>query len=223
MSKDLAAERSDYQGDHLRERDAPDDPYLLFDRWLTDAFLARDAGSLAEPTAMVVATAAPDETGRWRPSSRTVLLKEVDSGGFVFFTNYNSRKGAELASCPRAALHFGWYVLHRQVRVEGNVGQLSRAESAAYFATRPRGSQLGAWASRQSSVVESLEELAASYAAAEQRYADSVVPCPPHWGGFRVQPETIEFWQGQPSRMHDRLLYQKLPDNDDWSRSRLAP
>ncbi len=223
MSRDIAAERSDYEGDRLREGEAPDDPYLLFARWLSDAFAARDLGTVSEPTAMVVSTAGQDDTGNFRPSSRSVLLKGVDSGGFVFFTNYDSRKGHELAANPWAALHFGWYSLYRQVRIEGTVSRVHRAESETYFATRPRGSQLGAWASRQSSVVGSLQELVASYTAAEQRYAGSEVPCPPHWGGFRVRPEMIEFWQGQPSRMHDRLVYRQSAVTGDWSLSRLAP
>jgi pyridoxamine-phosphate oxidase len=138
MSPDLAAERIDYLGDHLLESEAPGDPYALFERWLADAFAAKARGVLPEPTAMVVAT-----SHRGRPSARTVLLKEASPQGFVFFTNYTSHKGAELAENPLVALHFGWYPLQRQVRVEGTAARVSRAESEAYFATRPRGSQLG--------------------------------------------------------------------------------
>jgi pyridoxamine 5'-phosphate oxidase len=216
MSHDLASERVDYLGDHLLESEAPDDPYLLFERWLADAFDAKERGTLSEPTAMVVATA---DNGH--PSARTLLLKQVDQGGFVFFTNYESRKGVELAHNPEVALHFGWYALHRQVRVEGVAGRVSREESESYFASRPRGSQLGAWASAQSSPVASAEALAASYGAVERQFAGRDVPCPPGWGGYRVVPQMIEFWQGQPSRMHDRLVYRNTAG--DWKISRLAP
>ena len=213
---DLAAERLDYSGEQLLETDVPSDPYQLFDRWLAAAFQAKADGLLPEPTAMVVATARDG-----RPSARTVLLKEVDARGFTFFTNYDSRKGGELAGNPQVALHFGWYPLQRQVRVEGTAARTSRAESEAYFATRPRGSQLGAWASRQSSTVGSREELAAAYAEVERRFAGQDVPCPEHWGGVRVAPDELEFWQGQPSRMHDRLSYRR--SGPGWTLTRLAP
>ena len=216
MGPDLAAERMDYLGEHLLESQAPSDPYALFERWLADAFAAKAQGVLPEPTAMVVATC---DSGR--PSARTVLLKEAGVGGFVFFSNYASRKGAELADNPQVALHFGWYPLQRQVRVEGSAGRTSRAESEAYFCTRPRGSQLGAWASAQSSEVGSLEDLDASYRAAERRFVGVNVPCPDHWGGYRVIPDLVEFWQGQPSRMHDRLVYRRT--DSGWRIVRLAP
>ncbi|HSU35501.1 MAG TPA: pyridoxamine 5'-phosphate oxidase, partial [Propionibacteriaceae bacterium] len=186
------------------------------DAWLGDAFAAKEDGALPEPTAMVLATSADSS-----PSARTVLLKSAGPDGFVFFTNYDSRKGTEIAASPAVALHFGWYPLHRQVRVEGTAAPVSRSESVAYFATRPRGSQLGAWASAQSTEVATLAELTASYAAAEQRFARAEVPCPEHWGGFRITPRSIEFWQGQPSRMHDRLVY--LRTADGWDLVRLAP
>ena len=214
--QDLYGERADYRGAHLLESNAPADPFVLFDAWLADAFLAKERGGLPEPTAMVVATAVDDQ-----PSARTVLLKSVSNEGFTFFTNYNSRKGSELSRNRRVALLFGWYPLHRQVRAEGTAELVPRAESEAYFATRPRDSQLGAWASEQSSTVDSLEELTDAYATAERRFKDVPVPCPEDWGGYRVVPTMIEFWQGQPSRMHDRLLYRRA--GLGWTRSRLAP
>jgi pyridoxamine 5'-phosphate oxidase len=213
---DLAAERIDYSGEQLLESEVPGEPYALFERWLAAAFAAKADGLLPEPTAMVVATSSGG-----RPSARTVLLKEFGPAGFTFFTNYDSRKGTDLAANPAVALHFGWYPLQRQVRVEGTAQPVPRAESEAYFATRPRGSQLGAWASPQSSRVASREELSAAYAAVEERFAGQDVPCPGHWGGLRVVPTMVEFWQGQPSRMHDRLAY--LRSGDAWTCYRLAP
>jgi pyridoxamine 5'-phosphate oxidase len=213
---DLYGERVDYQGQHLSESTAPADPFELFDTWLADAFIAKERGMLPEPTAMVVATCVDDQ-----PSARTVLLKSVSNDGFTFFTNYNSRKGNELSRNRRVALLFGWYPLHRQVRAEGTAELVPRAESEAYFATRPRDSQLGAWASEQSSTVASLDELTDAYAAAERRFRGVAVPCPEDWGGYHVVPTMIEFWQGQPSRMHDRLLYRRA--GLGWTLSRLAP
>jgi len=214
--RDLSAERVDYTGAQLLEAAVPGQPIRLFETWLADALLARDQGLLAEPTAMVLATC-----DQGRPSARTVLLKSVSAAGFVFFTNYFSHKGAQIAANPAVALHFGWYVVQRQVRIEGPAEPVSRQESEDYFRTRPRGSQLGAWASAQSSVVAGREELAAAYAAAEQRFAGQEVPCPPYWGGYLVIPTMIEFWQGQPSRMHDRLRYTR--SGDGWTLTRLAP
>jgi len=214
--QDLYDERTDYQGDHLLESAAPADPFVLFDAWLADALLAKERGELPEPTAMVIATCVDDQ-----PSTRTVLLKNVSDEGFTFFTNYNSRKGSELSRNRNVALLFGWYPLHRQVRAEGTAELVPRAESEAYFATRPRESQLAAWASEQSETLASLEELTRAYAAAERRFQDTTVPCPEHWGGYRVITTMIEFWQGQPSRMHDRLLYRRAELT--WNRSRLAP
>ena len=214
--RDLSAERVDYAGVQLVEAAVPADPVTLFEAWLADALLARDRGLLAEPTAMVLATC-----DRGRPSARTVLLKSVSAAGFVFFTNYSSAKGVQIAANPAVALHFGWYALQRQVRIEGAAEHVSRKDSEDYFRTRPRGSQLGAWASAQSAVVAGREELVAAYAAAEQRFAGQEVPCPPYWGGFLVTPRMIEFWQGQPSRMHDRLCYTQT--DGGWSLARLAP
>jgi pyridoxamine 5'-phosphate oxidase len=214
--QDLYGERTDYKGEHLLESNAPADPFELFDAWLADAFVAKDRGVLPEPTAMVIATSVDEQ-----PSARTVLLKNVSSEGFTFFTNYNSRKGSELSRNRRVALVFGWYPLHRQVRAEGTAELVPRAESEAYFATRPRDSQLGAWASEQSSTIASLDDLNRAYAEAERRFRGVTVPCPEYWGGYRVIPNMIEFWQGQPSRMHDRLLYRRA--GLEWIRTRLAP
>ncbi len=212
----MFGERVDYLGDHLLETAVPADPFSLFRSWLSDAFAAKERGVLPEPTAMVVST-----TAGGRPSSRTVLLKEVDEAvGFVFFTNYASRKVAEMAASSYVALLFGWYPLQRQVRVEGRAERVPRSESEAYFSSRPRGSQLGAWASAQSTEV-TLDDLAASYRRAEERFAGADVPCPEQWGGYRIWPASIEFWQGQPSRMHDRLVYRRAADG--WKIVRLAP
>jgi pyridoxamine 5'-phosphate oxidase len=150
-----------------------------------------------------------------------VLLKGVDEAGFVIYTNYHSRKGRDLAANPMTAMLFGWYPLQRQVRVEGTAVKLSPEESDTYFASRPRGSQLGAWASEQSAEVGSLSQLQAEYAETERRFAGQPVPRPQHWGGYRIEPESVEFWQGQPSRMHDRLRYRHT--SDGWDLARLAP
>ena len=200
--------------DHLDESDLHPDPFVQFARWLGDATLA----GVDEPTAMVLSTVGADG----RPSSRAVLLKGTDHGGFVFFTNHDSRKARELAANPQAALVFLWPALHRQVRVTGRVGAVSAEESDAYFASRPRGSRIGAWASPQSRAIESRETLEHLVAACEARFADrDDIPRPPHWGGFRLLPDAIEFWQGRPSRLHDRLRYEAV--DDGWRVVRLAP
>jgi pyridoxamine 5'-phosphate oxidase len=184
-----------------------------FARWFTEAL----EYALPEPNAMIVATA--DAAGR--PSARTVLLKGYDDGGFVFFTNYRSRKGAEALENPQASLVFPWFPMQRQVIACGAVERVDRAETEAYFATRPRGSQLGAWASPQSQVLPDRAAVDAGLAAAEERFGAGPVPAPPHWGGLRVIPETVEFWQGRSNRLHDRLRYRRTPD--DWVIERLAP
>ncbi len=212
----LAAMRHEYAADlGLSETDLAADWPTQFGRWLADAV----AAGLPEPNAMVLGTA--DAAGR--PSGRTVLLKEYDPQGFVFFTNHGSRKGTELADNPWASLVFPWFPMQRQVVVTGRVAHVGRGETEAYFASRPRGSQLGAWASSQSAVVPDRAALQEAYRAAAQRFpAGTPVPAPPHWGGFRVHPETVEFWQGRAGRLHDRLRFRRV-EGDGWAVERLAP
>ena len=209
----LARVRREYRGQALLERRAPASPLPLFQRWLEDA-LRHD---FVEPNAMTLATV--DALGR--PRARMVLLKRADERGFTFYSNLRSAKSRELAARPHAALVLWWPELHRQVRVEGRVSLVSTAESDAYFATRPRGAQLGAWASPQSRVVPSRAALERNLAAARARFEGRDVPRPAHWGGFRLVPRTIEFWQGRPDRMHDRLRYVRTDRR--WQRARLAP
>ncbi|MGN9811046.1 pyridoxamine 5'-phosphate oxidase [Micromonospora sp. BQ11] len=211
-----AAMRNEYAADRgLSEAELAADWHTQFDRWFADAV----AAGLPEPNAMVVGTA--DAAGR--PSARTVLLKGYDPDGFVFFTNYDSRKGAEAAANPYASLVFPWFPMQRQVVVAGRVERIDRAETEAYFASRPRGSQLGAWASTQSRVVPDRTALDGAYRAAAERFADvEPIPAPPHWGGLRVHPESVEFWQGRASRLHDRLRF-RLVGTGEWTVERLAP
>ncbi len=211
---EVANLRREYADRGLSEDDLEADPITMFARWFDEA----QAAGLHEPNAMVVSTVAKNG----QPSSRMVLLKGVSDEGFVFFTNLRSRKGEELAREPRCALLFPWHPLERQVRVEGTASLLPRADVAAYFATRPRGAQLGAHASHQSRVVASRAELDEAFARAEAAYPDEV-PVPDEWGGYRVRPEVVEFWQGRPGRMHDRLVYRRLPSGDGWRTERLAP
>jgi pyridoxamine 5'-phosphate oxidase len=208
----VEALRRDYARGGLVEADLLPDPVAMFQRWLSEAA----AAELYEPNAMVVATVSA--TGQ--PAARMVLLKGIDERGFVFFTNLGSRKGRELQAQPRCSLLFPWHPLERQVRVDGRASLVSREEVAAYFATRPRKSRLGAWASPQSQVVTGRDELNEAYAETEARFPDEV-PVPEGWGGFRVAAETIEFWQGRPGRMHDRLVYLRTPTG--WRIERLAP
>jgi len=197
----------------LRDSDLDSDPMALFQRWFAFARRAR----IHQPHAMCLATATP----AGYPSSRMVLLKGVDARGFVFFTNYESRKGGELEANRNAALLFFWSELHRQVRIEGAVMRVSREESERYFHSRPRGSQLGAWASHQSRPLASRGELMRREKEFERTYSGQPVPLPPYWGGYRVEPETIEFWQGRPYRLHDRFRYTRA--GDGWTVSRLSP
>lgn len=216
-SSDLAVLRKEYGDAGLSEADADPDPWILWRRWYDDA----TAAQLHEPNAMVVATVDPDGT----PSARTVLLKGVSPArpddGFTFFTNSASRKGRALAQESACALLFPWHPLERQVRVEGVAAPLEDHEVQAYFASRPRGSQLGAWASPQSRVVSGRAELDEAYRHAEERFAGQEIPVPPTWGGYRVRPLVFEFWQGRPGRMHDRLRYERTAT--DWVITRLAP
>jgi pyridoxamine 5'-phosphate oxidase len=211
---DLAALRREYGDRGLDLPDLAPDPIEMFARWFQDSV----ASGLREPNAMVVSTA----SGEGRPSARMVLLKGVDQRGFVFYTNYDSRKGHDIEANASVSLLFPWHDLQRQIRVEGTASRISVEESEAYFAMRPRGSQLGAWASPQSREVASRAELDELYGQVEERFADvEEVPLPPQWGGFRVRPEVVEVWQGRTGRMHDRLVYRR--DAEAWDTVRLAP
>jgi pyridoxamine 5'-phosphate oxidase len=210
----LEGERRDYEGQDLDPAAVSPDPIEQVRSWLHGA---REAG-VYEPEAMTVSTVGDNG----RPSSRYVLLRGLDERGFSFYTNYDSAKCRALAQHPYAALTFGWLALHRAVRVEGAAERLPAPESGAYFATRPRGAQISAWASPQSAVIAGREELDRAMAEVEQRFAGVEVPRPPHWGGFLVRPERVELWQGRPNRLHDRLRYTRQPD-DSWVIERLSP
>ena len=210
----LADLRKDYTLAGLAEKDLARDPYRQFEKWFQEA----EAAKLAEPNAMTLATASPDG----RPSARTVLLKGLDGRGFVFYSNYESRKGRELTLNARVALVFPWIALERQVLIEGTVTKVAREESAAYFHSRPRASQLGAWVAQQSSVIPGRATLEEAMKALEKKHAGAEIPLPPNWGGYRVAPETIEFWQGRRSRLHDRLRYRRDQEGG-WLVERLSP
>jgi pyridoxamine 5'-phosphate oxidase len=214
MDKNIADLRKDYTLQDLNENDVNPDPVIQFQAWFTQAVTAQ----LPEPNAMTIASCTPDG----KPSARMVLLKDADERGFTFFTNYNSRKGQELIAHPYAALVFWWAELERQVRITGTVEKVSSEESDRYFAMRPPNNRLGAWASNQSEVIANREVLEKQLAQFQSKFANQEVHRPPHWGGFRVIPQEIEFWQGRPSRLHDRLLYTRL-DNGSWKIERLSP
>jgi pyridoxamine 5'-phosphate oxidase len=213
MANDLWRLGDDYAGGSLDPADCDPDPLVELRRWLAAAI---DAGS-PTPNAMTLATV--DERGR--PAARIVLVKDIDARGLVFFTNYDSRKGRDLAVHPWAALVLFWDALHRQVRVEGAVERVTEVESDAYFASRPRGSQLGAIASPQSRVIEDRHALEEAVGAVSRAHGDAPLPRPAYWGGYRVVPDTVELWQGQPSRLHDRVCYRRVAGA--WVRERLAP
>lgn len=212
-SPDLSRMRADYARDGLTESAAGDDPLALFGRWLNEAIDAE----LHEPNAMALATATPDG----RPSVRIVLLKGLDDRGLTFFTGYESRKGTELEANPRAAATMLWHPLQRQVRVEGAVSRIDEAESDAYFQSRPRGSQIGAVASPQSRKIASREVLEQRVVEVEEMFGGHEVLRPPIWGGYRIALDSVEFWQGRQSRLHDRLRY--VRQSQGWRRDRLAP
>ena len=205
--------RKDYTLAGLAEKDLARDPFRQFEKWFAEA----QAAKVPEPNAMVLASCTADG----RPSTRTVLLKALDGRGFDVYTNYESRKGRELAGNARASLLFPWIAMERQVMVEGTASRVTREESDAYFHSRPRLSQLAAWASNQSSVIGDRALLESAMKALEKQYAGTDVPLPPNWGGFRLAPESVEFWQGRRSRLHDRLRYRR--DKEGWVIERLAP
>jgi len=214
MDLSISDLRRDYTRQSLQETEVNPNPFNQFQTWFEQALLAQ----LPEPNAMTLATATPDG----KPSARMVLLKNFDQRGFVFYTNYQSYKAQDLTINPQAALVFWWAELERQVRIQGKVEQVSAQESDEYYYSRPLNSRLGAWASNQSQVVESREILELRLQELKTKYDNQEVPRPPHWGGFRIIPTTIEFWQGQPSRLHDRLNYRRR-DDGTWFIERLSP
>lgn len=206
--------RREYASRALSEADTDPNPLAQFRVWFDEALKSE----IIDVNAMSLATATPNG----EPSARIVLLKDLDDDGFVFFTQYDSAKGRELALNPRASLLFYWAPLERQVRITGTVARVARGVSEKYFATRPIESQWAAWTARQSSEIATRDALEQQYADVKRRFTDQPVPCPPDWGGYRVSPERMEFWQGRPGRLHDRLLY-TLQRDGSWTRSRLAP
>ncbi|HMP78679.1 MAG TPA: pyridoxamine 5'-phosphate oxidase [Pirellulaceae bacterium] len=213
-TRDLAELRQEYADQEWDVEIADASPFKQFDTWFQQAQQAE----LLEPNAMVLATVSSEN----RPTQRTVLLKYFDNQGFVFFTNYNSRKSKQISDNPRVSLLFLWLPLHRQVEISGAVQRVSMLESVQYFARRPRDSQLGAWVSEQSAVVSSRSLLMAKFEEIRRKFAEGEVPLPSFWGGYRVVPDRFEFWQGRASRLHDRIEYVPMPNNE-WQRHRLSP
>jgi len=211
---DIQGFRKDYKKPVLSRKTLAVDPFSQFEHWFKDAC----AAELLEPNAMTLSTVNKDG----QPSSRTVLLKFFDQNGFVFYTNYKSRKAVEIAENNRVALLFPWIKIARQVAITGIAEEVSAAESARYFSSRPRESQLGAWISRQSSVLSSRQMLMLEFEKIKKKFLEGEIPLPDFWGGYRVRPQTVEFWQGQTSRLHDRFLY-TLDSDGQWSLERLAP
>ncbi|MBV6625029.1 MAG: pyridoxamine 5'-phosphate oxidase [Rivularia sp. (in: Bacteria)] len=214
MDKNIADLRQDYTLEGLSETEVNSNPFIQFKEWFDRAVSA----DILEPNAMTVSTTTPEG----KPSARMVLLKDFDERGFVFYTNYNSQKAQELAENPQAVLVFWWAELQRQVRISGRVEKVSETESDKYFYSRPLKSRLGAWVSNQSEVIKSREVLEKQLEELQQKYQDREVPRPPHWGGIRVIPTEIEFWQGRSSRLHDRLVYRRNYDGA-WKIERLSP
>ena len=212
---DISDLRREYMSQGITADELNDSPFIQFEEWFKQA----NESGVTDPNAFTLASA--DEQGR--PSARTVLLKLFDERGFVFFTNYNSRKSKQIEENSMVAMLFAWLPLNRQVRVEGRCERISSTESLKYFATRPRGSQLGAWCSDQSEVIESRGFLEQKYREAAERFKSGSIPLPSFWGGFRIVPERIEFWQGRENRLHDRIEYLPTESKGVWEKSRLAP
>ena len=212
-NKRLAALRRDYSSEELSETAVAADPFIQFSKWMDEAF----ASGEIDANAMTVSTV----SAKGQPSSRVVLLKGVDENGFVFFTNYESKKAADLAGNDHIFLHFFWPGLHRQIGISGIASKTTREEAEEYFATRPRESQAGAWASQQSTVLESRGDLENNFAAVSKQFEGGAIPCPPFWGGYRAEPNRFEFWQGRANRLHDRICYERR--DSSWKISRLAP
>ena len=210
----IAAIRRDYMKEALSENQVGENPFRQFDRWWDEAVKAE----IDEVNAMTLSTVSSDG----KPTARIVLLKGYDDYGFVFFTNYESKKGKDLLLNPNGSLLFFWKELERQVRIEGTCEKVSEAESDQYFYSRPEGSRIGAWASPQSQEISSRDVLDSNLAELEKRFRDTPVTRPPHWGGYRIKPQTMEFWQGRPSRLHDRIAYSQ-DSSGDWKFVRLAP
>jgi len=214
MGDSLQDLRLNYNKESLSKEDLQDDPIVLFEHWMNHAI----SKEVLEPNAMVLSTA--NKAGEI--SSRVVLIKEISEAGFIFYTNYNSRKGAQIEENSNGAMVFFWKEVERQVRIEGKIEKVSQEKSEQYFQSRPKGSQIGAWCSPQSEYIDSRDILEKRKAELEEQYKDQdVLPCPPHWGGYLVRPNRIEFWQGRPSRLHDRFCYEWI--NDQWKINRLAP